>query len=381
MRVSRRADPGALSGIIKSMKMLITGAHPAPALAMTDEVLKHRGASVVFVGRKHAQEGDPALSFEYQEIQKRPGVRFINLPAGRLTRSLSSRSIKQILLIPWGFLMAILTVAQERPDVVMSFGGYIALPIVAAAWMLGVPVYTHEQTIAPGLANVWIGRLAQRVFVAFPQAADSFDRQKTTVVGNPVREAVFNGVPSLDIGVDRPLLFVTGGSLGSHSINVHIEAILPELLTEFDVVHQTGDTLEFQDYERLAKLQNDHYKVYKQISTFDIGQIYATAKLVVSRAGANTVSELCALHLPSVLIPLPWSARGEQEKHAQYLQTEGVALVVHQSEPSTALLAAIREMHGRTIDANMFAHVERLGSRTCAATMYELIVKDRATTS
>lgn len=359
------------------MKMLITGAHPAPAIAMTDEVLKHRGTIVVFVGRKHAQEGDPALSFEYQEIKKRQSVRFINLPAGRLTRRLTARSLKQILLIPWGFLMALATVAQERPDVVMSFGGYIALPIVCAAWLLGVPVYTHEQTIAPGLANVWIGRLARRVFVAFPQAADAFDREKTTVVGNPVREAVFKGVPSLDIGVDRPLLFVTGGSLGSHSINVHIEAILPELLKEFDVVHQTGDTQEFQDYERLAKLQNDHYKVYKQISTFDIGQIYATAKLVVSRAGANTVSELCALHLPSVLIPLPWSARGEQEKHAQFLQDEGVALVVNQKEPSTSLLAAIREMHGRTLGDSVFAKLERLGSRTCAAVMYELIVKDR----
>ena len=357
--------------------MLITGAHPAPAIAMTDEVSKHRGVEVVFVGRKHAQEGDSALSFEYQEITKRGHVRFINLAAGRLTRSVSARSLKQILLIPWGFLMAIGTVYEQRPDVVMSFGGYIALPIVVAAWLFGVPVYTHEQTIAPGLANVWIGRLAKRVFVAFPQAADSFDRQKTTVVGNPLREAVFTGVPLLDIGVNRPLLFVTGGSLGSHSINVHIEAMLPELLKEFDVIHQTGDTQEFQDYERLAKLQNDQYRVYKQISTFDIGHIYASTKLVVSRAGANTVSELCALQLPSVLIPLPWSARGEQEKHAEYLQAEGVAIVVRQSEPSTALLKAIRQMHARELDASSFEQLKDIGSRTCAATMYELIVTDR----
>jgi UDP-N-acetylglucosamine--N-acetylmuramyl-(pentapeptide) pyrophosphoryl-undecaprenol N-acetylglucosamine transferase len=116
--------------------------------------------------------------------------------------------------------------------------------------------------------------------------------------------------------------------------------------------------------------------VYRHISTTEIGDIYATADLVVARAGANTVSELAALKKPSVLIPLPWAARQEQEKHARYMEQHGLATVFEQHESSTHLLHCIRDILARHVPKHAFDSVAYLGSVTCAAVMFETIFKD-----
>lgn len=354
------------------MKILVTGAHTTPALAFVHEA-KNGGHSIVYVGRKYAQEADSTLSFEYNEVVAL-GVPFVDLSTGRATRTLNLRSMVNILRIPLGLFRALRIVSAQKPDVVMSFGGYIALPIALAAHAQHIPIFTHEQTIAPGVANQWIARLSRHVFVAFKRTVNEFDPKKTTVVGNPVRADVRANNHSFAFSNSDPVLFITGGTLGSHSVNLLIEALLPQLLARYNIIHQTGDTAQYQDYERLVSHQTDRYIVRKHIASGDIGAAYAAASIVVARAGANTVSELILLKKPAVLIPLPWAARNEQAKHAAYMVEMGVAKMFDQSHAPDELLATvIAAIDEKDAMTSRFEVVEQVGDLQAAARMLQTI--------
>lgn len=324
------------------MKVLITGGHITPALAVADEL---KNVEVVFVGRKFALSSDSSESLEFKEIKKK-GFTFLDLPAGRLTRTLTLQTITNVIRIPLGFLKAFLIVQREKPNVVLTFGGYIALPIAVAAYLNHVPVITHEQTIRPGAANRFIGRLARRIFISFPEAKKYFPLSKVILSGNPIRHEV--GLIQREIPnfkKIKPILYITGGSLGSHDINKMVFEILPELLKTFIVIHQTGSSSEFKDDEYAKSLKSQDYFSYDHIESDLVGFVYGQADLVIGRAGANTVFELLALKKPSILIPLPWSAFGEQQLHAEYMKSLGVAEVFDQTKGSDKLLLHITEMY------------------------------------
>lgn len=323
------------------MKILITGGHITPALAVADELHNNE---VLFVGREYALSSDRVKSFEYEEVKRR-GYRFMNISAGRLTRTFSLQTFLNILKIPFGFISALLIMHKEEPKVVLTFGGYIALPIAVAAYLHHIPIVTHEQTIRPGSANRFIARLARKVFVSFPEAQNFFPPTKVVVSGNPIRDEVRQVVKKIPhFTKNWPVLFITGGSLGSHDINTMIFSILPELLKSYIVIHQTGAATEFKDNDRAKELKNENYFSFDHIESDLIGFVYEQADLVVGRAGANTVFELLALKKPSILIPLPWSAFQEQQKHADYLKGLGVARVFDQSNDSKKLLSNITNM-------------------------------------
>lgn len=333
------------------MKVLITGGHITPALAVAAELKEKGDANIVFVGRKYTYENDQAASFEYQEVKK-AGYEFVDLKAGRLSRLLNMQSIVNILQIPFGFLGAFGILRREKPDAILSFGGYIALPISIVGSVLKIPVFTHEQTIAPGWANIIIAFFAQKVFVSFPQSARFFSKNKTIVSGNPIRKEVFlkkNTVDKiLDVALflqnDKPTILIMGGSLGSHSINIHIEKIARKLCEKYNVIHQTGNVEEFGDYERLKRLEIKYYFVKDHISGDVYGSYLSAADIIISRAGANTLFELIALKKPSVLIPLPWSAGGEQQKQAELLVENGVAELFNQEDDDDKLLLLIEKV-------------------------------------
>lgn len=333
------------------MKLLITGGHVTPALAVIDTLLKKHDVDIVFVGRKYINEYEKTETFEYQEVKKRD-VPFIHLNTGRLTRVLSLNSIKRLFLVIKGFISAFSILRKEKPDVILSFGGYIALPIAFAGYCLHIPVYTHEQTISPGFANKVIGFFSKKVFVSFAENKNDFDPAKTIVTGNPVRESIFQTKSEpFKLPSGRPIVYVTGGSLGAHSINIHIEKILPQLLEKYTMIHQTGDVKEYGGHERIKKIKEalpeSLQKYYFTQSNFyddEIGFIYQKADLFVSRAGANTYFELLALHKPAILIPLPWSANGEQKRHAELFKEKGFGEVFYQDHPSEELRELIDMM-------------------------------------
>ncbi len=334
-------------------KILICGGHPTPALAVIDELQKkYPEISILFVGRKYAIESERTLSYEYKGCLDRK-ITFRELQAGRITRLITKSSMLNLLRVPYGFLQALLLIMKEKPDTIVSFGGYIALPIAFWGWLFQIPVFTHEQTMIPGAANKIVGFFSRKIFVAFESVIHYFPRDKTEWIGNPVREIVFSQNPiSFYIDTSVPLLYVTGGSLGSHSINEHIFDLLEKLLPNFAIIHQTGDVKEYGDFEEAQKLKRKYQKIYpdryvpvSHISDHDIGSVYKNAEFIIGRSGANTFFELIALQKPALFIPLPWSARGEQKAHADFFKEQGIGTVFDQKCNAEDLYGAIQTFH------------------------------------
>ncbi len=338
-------------------KILICGGHPTPALAVIDELQKnHPHISLIFVGRKYAIESERTLSYEYKGCMDRK-VAFTELQAGRITRLITKSSMLNIVRVPYGFFQSLLLLLKEKPDCVVSFGGYIALPVAFWSWILHIPVYTHEQTMKPGVANKLIGFFSKKIFVAFESVVSYFPQSKTEWIGNPVRDVVFSkNQLTFPIDVTVPLLYVTGGSLGSHSINEHIFSLLDALLPTFTIIHQTGDVKEYGDSDQAQKLKRKFQKIYpnryiplSHVSDYDIGSVYQQAEFMIGRSGANTFFELIALQKPALFIPLPWSAHGEQKAHADFFKEQGIGEVFDQKINNQELLTAIQAFHQKVI--------------------------------
>ncbi len=327
------------------MKILITGGHISPAVALIKELKKNKKNEIIFVGRAHIQEKELEVSYEYSIIEKQ-GIPFIHLTTGKLARSVSVQSFLQIIKVLYGLIQSFNILREHKPNVIMSFGGYIGFPICIAGFLLRKKVYIHEQTIRPGISNKIIAKYAKKIFISFPESEVYFPKRKTIITGNIIREDVFKVYPTAFTHSEhRPLLYITGGSIGSHSINIHIEKILEDVLKTFSVIHQTGNIAEYDDYSRLSKIQNPHYTVRPHIYDEEIGWVYKHADVIVSRSGANTICELIALRKPAVLIPLPWSANGEQDEHAKILESAGAVKVFHQNGESKDLLKNILDVY------------------------------------
>ncbi len=366
------------------MKLLITGGHIAPALACVDEFLNHPDIQIIFVGRKYNSLQEKSHSLEYREITKR-NIPFINLTAGRLTRSLSVSTLLNIICIPIGLFSAFAILLKEKPHKILSFGGYIALPIAVAAWILRIPIFTHEQTIRPGLANTIISLFAHTIFLSFPESTRFFDKKNIVVTGNPLRRQVFEIVKKpFTISSKKLVIYITGGSLGSHEINEHIKNIIEQLLNFSVVIHQTGNVIQHNDYSKLLARRDElpdklkeNYFLREHIASDEIGFVYTKADLVIGRAGANTFFELIALKKPSILIPLPISAYGEQKKQAKVLKEAGVSQTFDESGKSEELLALIEEMiENREQYQKNFTKLQLLYHANATEIITEYILKD-----
>ncbi len=334
------------------MKLLITGGHLSPALALIEELeLTKKNIDIVFVGRKYPFDLERTVSLEYKEINKK-NITFISIEAGRLTRVMSISSLISIVKIPMGFIQALFIINKQRPDLLISFGGYLALPIVFWGYIYQIPIFTHEQTIKPGLSNKLISFFSKKIFIAFEEVKKYFPKNKTYVSGNPVKPSIFKiDEKPFEITKDRPVIYITGGSLGSHSINIHIKKILEPLLEKFIIIHQVGESKKYHDFEdlmlikkKLTAEKQSRYFLVKHFFNKQVGYIYSLSDLVVGRSGANTFFELLTLKKPALFIPLPWSSGREQQHHAEIFAKSGCGEIFHQIEASQKLLRLISQM-------------------------------------
>lgn len=293
------------------MKILVTGAHFTPALATIEELKKNYNSEVVYVGRSSTLEGDNTPSVESQILPKL-GVRFVSLQTGRW-------KLTSFLKIPFGFMHSLYILLKEKPDVVLSFGGYVALPMVFGAWLLSVPVVIHEQGLTLGLANKLSSLVSAKIAVSFPQDSTN---PKIVLTGNPsIKPAHPKRMQK------RRQILITGGSQGAHVINVAVEECLDKLTKVIKVIHQTGDS-KFKDFERLRQKQNENYKVEKFIHK-GWEDLLLGCDLVVCRAGINTLSELAFLGKPALVIPI--EGHKEQNLNARYFEKMGMATILPQS--------------------------------------------------
>ncbi|GIW62987.1 MAG: UDP-N-acetylglucosamine--N-acetylmuramyl-(pentapeptide) pyrophosphoryl-undecaprenol N-acetylglucosamine transferase [Patescibacteria group bacterium] len=335
-------------------KYLITGGHPAPAFAIIDYLKqKDPNSTIILVGRKYNLEGDKGYSLDYKNAVEKK-IKFYDLRTGKFIRSLSFDWIKNVFRIIQGFWESYRIIKSEKPDVIISFGGYIALPIALIGFLNRVPIFTHEQTRQAGLSNICIAFFAKKVFVSFYENQKQFPfflRKKIIVTGNPVRSAVFKIINKpFKINKNKPVIYVTGGSLGAHSLNKHIFNIIDRLCQNYIVIHQTGSVQKYSDYETGLKIQkilnksDNCYFIKEHFTDNEIGYIYSIADIVVSRSGANTFFEIVRLKKPAVLVPLLWSAGREQILQAEILKSANCAEIFNQNKTSEKLLELINKV-------------------------------------
>lgn len=363
------------------MKILIVGGHMAPALAFLQHLPE--SADIVYVGRKHPFEGDTGLSLEYQTLTDL-GIRFVPLQTGRLQRRLTLHTIPSLLKIPTGVKQAREILQKEKPDIVVGFGGYLSLSVGAAAWTLKIPLVIHEQTMRAGLANKILSKIATKIAISWETSQRYFPKNKTELVGN----LHLHGRPSEQIKhlisetASLPRIVVTGGSAGSHAVNMLIEKILPQLLEKYEVIHQTGDAQEFGDYDHLLNIQRalpkelqERYYPRKFIHPSDFDYLYEHAHLVITRSGINTVTTLLLKNVPSILIPLQSGQKNEQLQNAKFLEKSGIAEIFLQNHSSDALRLMIDDMMERRNEYRLSKEAEGLKARieSAATTFVELV--------
>lgn len=326
------------------MKILITGTHFTPAEAVIEELKKDPEVKITYIGRKFTLEGDKSLSTESQILPK-IGVKFIPIISGRLQRVLTIHTIPSLLKIPVGFLQSFYCLVKEKPHIVLSFGGYVSVPVVISAWLLSVPIIIHEQTLVSGFANRISALFANKIALSFSQNALA-KKENVVLTGNPIRREILHPEKKFDADISSifnvakekklPVILITGGNQGSHVLNLAIEGVLDKLVKEASVIHITGDN-KFHDFERLQILQSGSYLVRKWISN-EWGEILSKVDLVVSRAGINTLTELAILAKPVLVVPIPYLYLDEQNKNAKFFEHLGLAKILPQNKLSPEIL-------------------------------------------
>lgn len=336
------------------MKILLTGTHFTPAQAVIEELKKGPKNEIVYLGRRYTREGDNTPSVESAVLPKL-GVKFIPLTTGRLQRSFTPYTIPSLLKIPLGFLQSFYFLIKEKPDVVLSFGGYVGVPVTIAAWLLSIPVIIHEQTLLPGLANRISAVFADKIALTLKENKLS-SYPNTVLTGNPIRKELLESGP-VEADVQKiittakkdklPLIYITGGNQGSHSINLAVKESLPQLAEIAIVVHQCGDS-KFNDFELLQEegkqlSHPERYLVKKWLDGKEVGKLFKESSLVVTRAGMNTLLEGCYFAKPMLIIPLP--VHQEQSFNARYFEKVGNVRVLGQEDLSSeSLVIEIKQM-------------------------------------
>ena len=296
-----------------------TGGHIMPALAVAEQ-LRDDGWSIVWLGSPQGMEGRLVPQHGY----RMEGIRFSGL---------RGKGVARALMLPLNLLVALwqsaCAIFRVRPDVVLGMGGYISFPGGMMAAALARPFVLHEQNSVAGLANKVLARMADRILVAFPGALRNGEW-----TGNPVRRDIAQ-LPAPDQRFcDRSgslKILVVGGSLGAQALNEIVPralALIPES-TRPQVTHQAGE-------KHLVQLEEAYRVAGVRAATVafigDMSQAYASADLVICRAGALTVSELAAAGVASVLVPFPSAVDDHQTSNARYLSDQSAAVLLQQRE-------------------------------------------------
>lgn len=333
------------------MKIVIVGGHLSPALAVIDALPKD--TKVLFIGRKYTFEGDRAFSLEYKTILSLK-ISFAPITTGRLQRKFTKYTIISLFKFPYGFIQSFFLLLNFNPDVVLGFGGYVSLPVMLAAFFLRMPIVIHEQTLEAGLSNRIIAFFAKKVCISWESSRKFFPQEKTVLTGNPIRQFRIKNLELRIKGENQnlPIIYITGGSSGSHFINVLVEDCIKKLLEKFTIIHQTGDAQEYRDFGHLKILAGtlspqfrSRYILKKFIDPKDVGLVLQNADLVVSRSGISTITELLFFEKPSLLIPLAFSQNSEQIKNALFFKRQGLGeFVTEDPLDSNKFLQLILEM-------------------------------------
>ncbi len=305
-----------------------TGGHLFPGIAIAEELRSRGVKNILFVGTEEGIESRVIPREGYQ-------IRYIH-SSGIVGKSIKNK-VKGLLNLFISFTESMRLIKRFKPDVIIGVGGYASVAPLIAGSLRGVSTIILEQNSVPGLANRFLSIFGDLICITYHEGFHFFPKRKTILTGNPVRKRIFDGTRegglrlfSLDPG--RFTIFVFGGSRGASSINNAMVSILPDFVPLWDNVqflHQTGE----KDYEYVRESYRK-YGLNGVVTPFiyQMHEAYAVADIVISRAGATTITEITSLGKPSILIPYPFAAQRHQEINARKLSEMGAALMLLDDE-------------------------------------------------
>ena len=308
-----------------------TGGHIIPLIAVARAIKKREiDVEFIFIGPKN--------NFS-QKFMQAEGVDIKHAMSGKMRRYFSFQNIIDIFKIPIGIVQALWHLLWFMPDAIFSKGGCDTLPVVIAGWIYRIPIMIHESDANPGMANSVLAKFATRVAVSFPSAETYFPAEQVVITGSPLREDINQGNAEnarrlFSLSESKKTIFVFGGSQGAKIINEKILGILPEILKNYQVIHQTGEKNFKEIEEKAGELGiKNGYGGYHALPFIgeEIKDILAVADLVVSRAGSSSISEIAANAKPAIIIPIEKSANNHQKMNAYSIAKMGGCVVLEEA--------------------------------------------------
>lgn len=322
-------------------KIIMTGGgtagHVTPNIALMP-ALKEAGFDIEYIGSINGME---------KGLIEATGTPYHGISSGKLRRYFDWKNFSDPFRVLKGYGQAVSLMKKIKPDVVFSKGGFVSVPVVLAAKHCHIPAIIHESDITPGLANKIAIKGAKKVCCNFPETMKYLPADKAVLTGSPIRRELFSGNAENAIRLcnfkdhSKPVLLIIGGSLGSKIVNEAVRKVLPELLEKFYVIHLCGK----------GNLDNSlsgtiGYAQFEYASS-ELTDMFALSDMAISRAGANSICELLALHKPNILIPLSAAAsRGDQVLNANSFKKQGFSYVLEEEHlTAESLLKAVQEVY------------------------------------
>lgn len=349
-------------------KIVLTGGgtagHVTPNMALIER-LKAAGCDISYIGSYNGIE---------KELISSMGVPYYGISSGKLRRYFSLKNFSDPFRVLKGIREAKKLIKKLKPDVVFSKGGFVAVPVVLAADKNKIPVIIHESDMTPGLANRLCIKHAKYVCCNFAETMKYLPEGKAVHTGTPLRKELFEGdkkrgLDFCGFGDDKPLMMVVGGSTGAAAVNNAIRNLLPTLLLKYNVVHLCGKGKTDEKYSNTpGYIQFEYVKD-------ELKDVFAAADIIVSRAGANAVSELLALKKPNILIPLSAAAsRGDQILNAESFERNNYSYLLREENlTNETLLEAIEKVSGNA--AGYIASMEKATQQDATEKIFELLEK------
>lgn len=350
-----------------------TGGHIFPALAIADEIKKQLpNAEILFVGA----EGK-------MEMQKVPeaGYKIFGLPIAGIQRSLTLKNLSFPFKLLNSLKQAKKIVKNFKPDAVIGVGGYASGPTLRAASNLGIPCLLQEQNSYAGLTNKWLKKKVKQICVAYEGMDKYFPASKLNLTGNPIRKNLLDlpdrtkAIKSFNLDERKKTILVLGGSLGARTINESIAQNLDLLAKEdYQVLWQTGKLYHNEMLTRSKNTNKEQLKVLEFIKNMD--EAYAAADIIITRAGALSVSELQVVGKPVIFVPSPNVAEDHQTKNAQALTKENAALMVADAQAVKDLLPKAFELLEDTEKQKQLSeNIKKMAKPTATENIVSIIFK------
>ncbi len=320
-----------------------TGGHIFPIIAIAREIKNSSpDADLYFIGPRDE---------ESKHLLEKEGIKVKNIFTGKMRRYSGGIVFIQNLVdlafkIPLGIIQSFFYIFFLSPDLIFSKGGHGALPAIISAKILQTPLFIHESDINPGLVNKRFSSYALEIFTSFPETKD-LPIEKMILVGNPIRKSIIEKVEEeeikkeLGINKTKPTILFLGGSQGSERINDLALSIMPQILPEFQVIHQCGiknsKEIIIQTEFLISKELKKNYHLIPFLTENQLRSAYQAADLIVSRAGSGSIFEIAAAGKPSILIPLSESAQNHQLENAYFYSETGAAIVIEEENVTNHL--------------------------------------------